>query len=315
MLHNLIFFVLMMFLTGICDAQMSRSFSRLPDVPFDESSMIVDLNNQEKILKLNKLLEIDSVLFKDPYSNSEFPEGQEYFPLDSSGLRFMDLNQDGYNDLLYTGISGSMGMMDTKMFINNGMKLEFKKQLEGQLINVKKNDRTIEFSTYWKPCCDSYTSRIFTYTINGKGSIQLNSTISIIGIPYAKNLPDSVQTDEDEWVMPLPIAVNRMKDFGDLEKVILKQVELYAFKEDFRNTSPYFRERNKEIHEQIRKDQEILMLKVETPINVRIIEKMKRNNQEWLLVITDEIDNVPKSLYEWSQGDNRRFVGWIRIDL
>ena len=88
---------------------------------------------------------------------------------------------------------------------------------------------------------------------------------------------------------------------------------MYGTPEDFRGTSPYFRDR-RDVSDSLRRGRMVELMQIDKTTEVQLIEKRTFKNQEWLLVITPPLSNVPRSLFERSQGNRKRFIGWVKAD-
>lgn len=299
---------------SVLNAQMAKVFSELPNLPFDVDGLLKDFSDEQKLDLLKSLPEGDSVQFEDPYVSDDDEDIRRYYPLSLSGLRFLDLDSDGDLDILYSGMSGNMGAMDTKIWILENGEYRFLKYLSGKVIQVSEKDSGIEILTYWKPCCDSYTSRIEKYLFKNSGEIEKGIGISLIGIPKDNTQADSVQLDDGTWVMPFPSPIRLMKDFSRLTKAELDSGNLYAFKSDFRNLSPYFGKKNKETKALLEQDGRIPLLKITNSIEVRKISEQEINGDMYFLIITAPII-VEETLFERSKNDKRVFVAWVKSEI
>lgn len=310
--YTLLFF----FISWSVDGQMAREVAELPDLPWHEHQWVAKLSVEEKVDRLKTLPAGDSVQYESPWYSADYPEDARYLPLDTAGLRFTDLNGDGKLDLLYSGSSGAMGKRDTKVYYLENGRYEYHRELPGTVIHMNKDkEDNLVVYTHWKPCCDSYTSRIEKYLFSPSKKGEYGSSISVIG-RLTEYIKIKVTEQENDVAELYPIPIRAMKDFSKLRKGKLGSVDLVAFWSDFRGTSPYFRERNQEIRSLLRNRQPIHLLTLEAQVDVRIIAEKIHNNERWFLVLTDAMNDVPKSLYEWSAGSQRQFVGWVQdVDL
>ena len=276
-------------------AQMARRVAQLSNIDWNEFELVAPLDSQAKMKLLKQLPPGDSVQFEDYSYDPDYPDIPRYLSLDTAGLRFIDLNRDGRLDLLYTGLSGTLGKQDTKVYFLQENTLVYHGKLTGSVINIRQSaDGQLEVYTYWRPCCDSYTSGIEKYVFSKSKKGVMAASISCIGpmAPGMKNVS--------------------LKDFSRLKKGRLEKIDLVAFWDDFRDTYPYFGERNKEIKALIRDKQPVHLLVLDASVTVSIIAEETRDRERWYLVLTDPLDQIPKSLYEWSAGDNRQFIGWVQ---
>jgi len=266
-------------------AQMSSIIRELPKLPNQENQLVKPLSIPEKKAML-ALVEGDSVQFIRDYREDE---KHNYYPLNMEGLHFLDLDSDGDLDLLYSGQNYTQIVFhDTKLYFNEGNKLVLQKTIDGGAVSFRqRKNGTKVVAMRWIPCCTSYTSRLTTLTFSGHHQFT-ESSISVIG----------------------GIGIT---DFSGLKEFMLDSIALYAFGLDFKGAHPYFGKRDKEIQPLLRAMQQpILLLSMKGQTTVGLITEREINGEIWSLIITDPLDDVPRSLYEWSRGDNRRFVGWVR---
>ncbi|MEO1054756.1 MAG: hypothetical protein AAFX87_29255 [Bacteroidota bacterium] len=270
----------------------------LLSLPVEPSTGIPKLSDDELSEKLSLL---------PPDINIAFLEGStsdgkdSYFPLDSAGIVFLDLDFDGDEDMVYSGPAGVNGLRDTKVFFKEGHTLKLYGTLRGRLLQINQHKKTTTLSTLWQPCCDSYTSRIEKHAVAVHHQVDFVESISIIG------RIESIFVDPEDG----PQVLKGVPDFSSLKQGHIKNTSLYASRVDFRGTSPYFRERNKEVREILRKVEEVALLSIKEKVAVLVLDEKVVGNKQWWLVLTAPLQGVPKSLYEWSNGDNRRFIGWV----
>lgn len=176
-----LFFIVYISVHTLSQAQMAKHIAQLQGVPWDKDKLIVSLTDQEKMERLKLLPSGDSIQFINPSYDPEYDDSR-FYPLDTAGLRFVDLNGDEKPDLLYTGRSGNMDLRDTKVYYFQNQQYVFYRTLKGRLINLQKDETgTIEAFTYWQPCCDSYTSRIEKHVFPPARKGEFVSSISVIG--------------------------------------------------------------------------------------------------------------------------------------
>jgi len=271
--------------TSAC-AQMAKVISQLPQVKL--KTLSAPFSAEENLTMLYSLLPPgDSIQFV-----SEGGDTNDYYALNTDGIRFIDLNFDGHLDLLYSGQSGWNNLTDTKVYYNSNDSLKFFTILNGDFLAIDQRENEYEIFTHWSPCCDSHTSRIEKYVFNTTDSGKLIQTISFIGKNHLKGFPEF-----------------------DSRATVISDLELFASAEDFRTTSPWFRERNREARDSLQNGHFINLIKLKGKISVNILDQKVVNGTTWYLVVTDMLTDTPKSLYEWSSGNGRRLVGWTkRID-
>lgn len=286
----------LIFLMGLSCASYSQTPSyliieKLPQTVWSKMEKGADLSNQEKMNLLKKLPDGKRVEFELDYD--EETKETTYWEYSPSGLYFLDLDFDGDLDLLYSAQNGSMMQTATKVYYNNNNVLEYYTYLKDGILDIKKNKDNYEVYTLFHPCCDSYTTRIDRYCFSAKDTASFQESISIIGRSY--------------------YPYKGMLDFSTKESVVLKNVSIHAFKTDIKHG--YFRSRNKEIRTKLKEEGIIELLKLEGEVNAGILESSEFKGEKYYLVITDPLKNLPKmpvSLYEWSHGDGRRLVGWVK---
>ncbi|MEQ9306895.1 MAG: hypothetical protein RJQ14_23470 [Marinoscillum sp.] len=265
---------------------MNRIFNRMVTVPRMD---VIQYSKLEKIQRLNALMADTMIQFDMP--GLEDSDSLEYFPLDTMGLHFVDLNGDDQHDLIYSGQSGNSGVQRTKIFYRNNDSLLFKKELPGRLVSMEQiGSEELSFFTVSNPCCDSYTAQIIKYSHRGS-ILNRDYTVSIVG----------------------EIKTNGMPSIDDRPAKSLPSLDLYADQFDFRSTSTYFGERTNEIHAVLRTGKMVRMLSLDYPVLVEILYTKTIDEQKWHLVLTESLNNVPPSLYEWSAGDHMRFIGWTKF--
>ena len=250
----------------------------------------------EKIDLYQELYKLeDSVQFEYPLYDPEYEDDPFYFQLDTGNLIFLDLDFDGQLDLIYSGLSSISGVRGTKIFRNKGGSLVHEQTIAGFPLDIQYSKGDLKLFIVWAPCCDSYTSRIETYipVKNNETAWQMEESISVVGYGRLKGIPD----------------------FSSFPQRKISSLELMFSKEDFRRTHPYFRKDNKAFKDSLRSNKLIPLLSMDTEsMNVSILAERVHNDQKMWLILTPALDNVPKSHYEWSAGDRRRFIGWIYAD-
>ncbi|MTI39545.1 hypothetical protein [Fulvivirga lutimaris] len=284
--------LLTILITNICWSQMSRMLPNLPLVEWSGKWKESALPDNEKLDLLSLLPDGDSVQFElETYDPLTAEEGDiRYFPFELSGLHYLDLDFDGDLDLIYDGQSGWQNLRDTKIYMQDNGQFEFLKILRGGILDIEKKESSWLVSTHWRPCCDSYTSRIITHEFSKGNEGVLKESISYVGSGWLKGLPD----------------------FSTSKSGSINDADLMATVNDFRGSHPYFREQNKTIHESLRAGNPIRLIHLPGDVKINILDKKQEGKETWYLVITEAISDVPKSIYEWSDGDNRRFIGWVK---
>lgn len=276
-----IIWLIMGFASTTACAQMAKVISQLPPVKLN--TLPAPFSTEENLDMLYAMLPPgDSVQFV-----SESGDSNDYYALNTEGIRFIDLNFDGQLDLLYSGQSGWNNLTDTKVYYNSNDTLKFFTILNGDFLAIDQKENEYEIFTHWSPCCDSYTSRIEKYIFNKTDSGVLNQSISFVGKNHLKGFPEF-----------------------DSRKATIKDLELFASSEDFKGTSPWFRERNRDARDSLQNGHFISLIKLRGDISVNILDQKITKGITWYLVVTDILASTPKSLYEWSSGKGRRLVGW-----
>lgn len=266
---------------------------KLPQTEWSKKEKGADLSNQEKLNLLKQLPEGERVEFEMDYD--EETKETTYWELSPYGLYYLDLDFDGDLDLLYSAQNGTMSQTATKVYYNNNNVLEYTSYLRDGLIDIKKNDDSYNIYTLFQPCCGSYTTRIDQYRFSKVDTAIFKESISIIGRSY--------------------FPYKGMLDFTTKTTKFVKNPSLYGLPADFKNASAYFGKRNKEIRAKLKAKEKIELIKVEGSIEVGVLGKTTFKEEDYFLVITqalNKLPNMPASLYEWSQGNGRRLVGWVK---
>jgi hypothetical protein len=212
-------------------------------------------------------------------------------------LYAIDLDFDGDLDLLYAGFNGSMRQTGTKVYYNKDGSLIYHHSLRDGIIDIKKNETDILIYTLFVPCCDSFTTRIDEYKFSASDTATFNSSISIMG--GVNSL----------W--------HGMVDFSNYKKAKVKDAPIYMLPDDLYIGSGYFIQRNKEIRELLSQIKPVILTELKGEVNIKILAETTTKEGDFTLVITEplmDLPNFPESLYEWSRGDRRRLVGWIKSE-
>jgi len=269
---------------------------KLPLTDWSNQVKGAKLSDTEKLELLKMLPEGNRVEFI--YEEGDTPDETSYYELDLYGLKFLDLDFDGDLDLLYSSIrSGGMGQFSTKVYYNINNVLNYQTTLRNGLIDIQKNKDSFEIYTQFHPCCDSYTTRINQYNFSGKDKAVFVESISLIGRSNTR--------------------YKGMPDFSTPQKGHINNPSIYALPTDFIHTSPYFRERSKEIRATIRARKKVELIKVNGQVEVGILDSATFKEEDYLLIITEPLNGLAKmpiSLYEWSDGDSRRLIGWVKAN-
>ncbi|MGL1886906.1 MAG: hypothetical protein OCD76_10350 [Reichenbachiella sp.] len=253
------------------------------------------LSEQKKLAFLEKLPKGERVEFIMDYD--EHGGDTTYWELSLHGLYCLDLDFDGDLDLLYTGQNGSMMQSGTKIYYNQNGVLRYHSNLRDGIMDIRKTKEEILVYTLFVPCCDSFTERIDEYVFSKSDTAVFNSSISIIG--------------------RITSLYNGMVDFSEFKKASVKDVSIYMLPTDLRRGTGYFRQRDKEISDLLRQRKVVSMTELKGEVNVQILAVARAREGDFTLVITEPLFDLPKfpeSLYEWSEGDGRRLVGWIKSE-
>jgi hypothetical protein len=218
-----------------------------------------------------------------------------YYEFSLGGLYFMDLDFDGDLDLLYSGQSGTMMQTSTKIYYNNNNRLIYHSTLEDGVLDIIKEKNAFTIYTLFFPCCDSYTSIIKSYHFSTQEKANYIASISIVN-----------QSRQ---------AFSRMPEFNTGEFKTLISPSLISLSKDIKTGSGYFGKRDKEISNLLRKKIPFELIKIEGEVKVEILGEGVQNNEKYYLVITEILSDLAKntnSLFEWSNGDQQKLVGWVK---
>jgi hypothetical protein len=293
MKHLTFFLFVLCELTFIISAksQSYRIIEKLPKTIWSGKEKGAILNELEKEAFLAKLPKGEKLPFI-----MEYEEGDTiYWDSNSGRSYFIDLDFDGDLDLLYTGVNGGMRQMATKVYYNENGELVFKALLKEGIFDIKKNINSYSVFTIFEPCCDSYTTRIDHYDFSASKQGVFVESVSMIGSGYTPMVG--------------------MPDFSTEKSVTVNNPSFYAFNRDFNGVSGYFRARNKEVKKALKEHKIIELVKVEGKVPLSVLSQTIFKEQVYFLVISDLLSGLPKmpnSLYEWTSGDNRRLVGWVK---
>lgn len=297
-LSNMKFFVAIISLLVLSLNAFNQSIHVINSIPLCNWSGIekgADLSDEEKLAMLKMLPPSERIEFVMDSWHDE--DAVEYWSLDTSGLVYIDLDFDGDLDLLYSGINGNMMQTATKVLYNDNGELNWVLSLPDGILDLKKNANSIDVYTLFMPCCDSYTTRIDHFSFSKFDTAAFQQSISMIGRSY--------------------YPFKGMPDFGYEEILQVDSMRIYAMQKDFRGNSGYFRSRNKEVRKTLREEGIIELLNIKQKISFSIIDTLSFKNEIYSLVITEPLNNLPKmpvSLYEWSAGNKRRLIGWIKLE-
>jgi hypothetical protein len=265
--------------------QIFKSLEKRYLEPFRWAEIEVSMSDAEKIELLSRLNKKDTLEFID-YNG-------ELFPLDTSGLHYLDLDLDNDLDLIYQTYYGGMGRGSSKIHLQEDGVFELKGRITGWIfrINTKPN---FEIISYDKPCCDSYTNSIRTYRLNQ--TISCTSNIVFIGLAYygLTGFPD-LQTKDHRSTNSASFHISPV---------------------DLRSGG-YFRERTKEIRSELRSGNFVMCGKIPDDSEVGILDSIKVDERKWYLVITDPISKPDSSLFEDYQTrfiEKSRYMGWVNGD-
>ena len=261
---------------------------KLPKVTWSKKYLELQKTDSEKeaILQFS-LKEGERIEFVDLFNSND--EKQNYYELSLYGVLFIDLDFDGDWDLLYHGRDGSLNQTGSKIYYNNGGKLEYHSTLPDGIIDIKLSEKSVEVYTMFHPCCGSYTTIISQYNFSENEKAVFKESISMMGNTFYpfKGLPD----------------------FSQLEnKIIPANTALYVFQKTI--GSGYIR--NKKIKEALRNNGYYELLNLSDETNVKIISEKTFKDVEYVLVITEPLNNITDTLFEKTSGDYKRLIAWIK---
>ncbi|QSE98065.1 hypothetical protein [Fulvivirga lutea] len=245
------------------------------------------LTDEEKWEKLHALPKGDSVQFI--YSEDE--DETQYYPLNMYGLYYLDIDGDDDLDLIYSGQNGWNNRMGTKVYELDNDVLKIKKELNGGIFSLEKTDNGVILKTVENPCCDSYTSKLYTYSIS-----------------------KSLQTTIEEVVVA--IGMIRWFDADKIETPVktYSNLTLLADRNDFRGVSPYFRDRTRELRDKMNKGEDIELASIPGSTKVQILAHKQKGDIHYELVLTEPFKAPENSLYEFLREETFRFIGWRIVE-
>lgn len=252
---------------------------------FKWSDFEEQMSDEEKIRSLRHLHEDDTLEFLD-YNG-------EIFPLDTSGLHYLDLDGDKDLDLIYQTYFGGMGRGASKIYLQEEGHFELKGRIQGWIYHISIQPE-LQIISYDKPCCDSYTNSLRTYTLDQ--SIRCTSNIVFIGLAYygLRGIPDLQSRD-----------LRRTNSAG----FHISPIDL--------RSGGYFRDRTKEIRSSIRAGEFVMCGKIPDDLEVGILDSIRQEQIKWYLVITEPISKPDSSLFEDYQTrfiKKSRYMGWVNGD-
>lgn len=286
-------FLFGLFVFSLADAQICKLVEKIPA----DSNRISLMNHayppNERMEVLKTLIAPDSIRYFLTYAHLPEEEKDVYFPLDTAGVYLLDLNMDGKLDIIYSARSGTLVAKSTSIYLNNNDVVAKDTVISGGLIDIYPSKKGCSIYTLWKPCCDSYTNRLENYIISSVGT-QFVESISYIGRSKLRHVPNFNIISE--------------------KKKIKKGTPFYTMKLDFRNIHPYFREDNKVFSDVLKKDEPLMLLQCGMKVEAIVLGSIDHKGETYYAILTNEMKNVPKSHFEWSAGNHRRFVAWVKAE-
>jgi hypothetical protein len=294
-------FLLGLFFINAANAQICRLVQKIPADSNRTSLMKHAHDPDERMEILKSLIHPDSICYFIDYAHLDEDERDLVFPLDTFGVHILDLDMDGDLDLIYSAQSGPMSATSTAIYLNEEEKLRIDTIIKGKLVNIYPTKKGSSIYTFWKPCCDSYTNRLENYVISSNG-VEFSGSVSYIGRSRLTDVPD------------FESFFKTQKPYAPLKKgkvTLKKGAPLYAMKLDFRNVHPYFRDDNKPYQETLKKNEPIVLMEVGTKIEAIVLGSLELNGKRYYAILTNEMNDVAKSHFEWSAGAHRRFIAWV----
>jgi hypothetical protein len=262
--------------------QIFKSLEKRYLEPFKWTEFEVQMSDEQKIQWLSHLHEDDTIEFLD-YNG-------ELFPLDTAGLHYLDLDMDNDLDLIYQTYYGGMGRGSSKIYVQEDGYFDLKGRIQGWIYDINLKPK-FEIISYDKPCCDSYTNSIRTYTLNQ--TISCTSNIVFIGLAY--------------------YGLRGYPSFETNDLRLTGSASFYISPIDLRNGG-YFRERTKEIRSELRSGNFVMCGEIPDGSEVGILDSIEVEEKKWYLVITDPISKPDSSLFEDYQTrfiEKSRYMGWV----
>ena len=106
-----------------------------------------------------------------------------------------------------------------------------------------------------------------------------------------------------------------MPDFSTGKSVKLNDAPIYAIGSD--RMHGWYRQRNKEVKKKYKVDGFMELTIVEGKRTAGVLNETEYRGIKYLLVITEPLTNQPRwpeSLYEWTDGNGRRLIGWVKVE-
>ncbi len=270
----------------------AQFIDKLPKEKWSKKEKGEDMPDAEKIELLSMLPKGERIEFID-YSTSE-ENDTTYLEFNAAYITYLDLDFDGDLDLLYSGIDGTgMMQMATKVYYNINNELTYYTTLRDGVFDMRKNKKSYEIYTLFQPCCDSYTTRIEKYIFSKEHKAKFDESISIIGRTYYR--------------------YSGMPNFNTKKTETFSNPSFFAFHKEFKGH--YFGKRTREVNKTLKEKGIIELVKVAGEVEVEILNEINFKNETYYLVLTEPLNDLPKmpeSLYEWSQGNGRRLIGWVK---
>jgi len=286
----IIFYLFLLNSTFLHSQNPAQIVDKLSKVTWSKKYIEFQKTDSEKLAILQFLLkEGERIEFVDSFNSNDVTKN--YYKLSLYGVLFIDLDFDGDWDLLYHGRDGSLNQTGTKIYYNNDGKLDYYSTLPDGIIDIKQSEKSIEVYTMFHPCCGSFTTIISQYNFSKNEKAVFKESISMMGTTFYH-------------FMGLP-------DFSQLEnQTIPKNTALYVFQKTI--GSSYIQ--NKKIKDDLRNNGYYELLKLSEKTKVKIISEKTHKNLQYVLIITEPLDNFPNTLFEKTSGENNRFIAWVKKD-
>ncbi|MFC2124900.1 hypothetical protein ACFLU5_08820 [Bacteroidota bacterium] len=254
---------------------------------------------EEKMSDARKIQTLNSITLSD--SLTEYNETlEDFFPLDTSAIYFLDVNFDGRQDLVYHGMV-SYTQYSTKIYINVDGVFQFAEEYYGltKHVEIDHSNKNIRIWVHEPPCCDSYTHSLMQYDLSDKGECLLRERILFLD-PNGRRF--------------LGVAEFKTENAA----IVNSDSRLYIRRDEFKGHA-YFGnpDKTEEMTAKLRdpKVEFIDIADLPAGLKVFVLDQKKVKGETWQFVLTDKAGKLENSLFErWQvrNNPNNQYLGWIK---